>query len=82
MSHCVCASGYYRGHVGGSHLIFFVRGAVDTESPLCTMEYDVQQQKIIQLRGYRNHAAPPEVKKFVDRWLEEKCQKQNNRQAA
>ncbi|MCI9509188.1 MAG: hypothetical protein HFF10_05495 [Angelakisella sp.] len=82
LSHCVCASGYYRGHVAGSHLIFFVRGAVDTESPLCTMEYDVQQQKILQLRGYRNHDAPPEVKKFVDRWLEEKCRKQSSRQAA
>ena len=82
LSHCVCANGYYRDHVAGTHLIFFVRDAADAESPLCTMEYDAQRRKVLQLRGYRNQAAPPEVQKFVDRWLERKCAGKMNRRAA
>lgn len=80
--HCVCASGYYRGHVAGDRLIFFVRNTADVESPLCTMEYDAQRRKVLQLRGYRNQAAPPEVREFVDRWLKMKCRKQSRKLAA
>lgn len=82
LSHCVCASGYYRGHVEGNRLIFFVRDTADVESPLCTMEYDAQRRRVLQLRGYRNQAAPPEVQKFVERWLERKCAGKVNRKAA
>lgn len=82
LAHCVCASGYYRGHVAGDRLIFFVQNTADVESPLCTMEYDAQRRKVLQLRGYRNQAAPPEVREFVDRWLKKKCRKQSRKLAA
>ena len=82
LSHCVCANGYYRDHVAGNHLIFFVRDTADAESPLCTMEYDTQRRKVLQLRGYRNQAAPPEVRAFVDRWLEERCLHREKKVAA
>lgn len=36
--HCVCTNGYYRGHVEGNHLIFFVRNAADVESPFEVQE--------------------------------------------
>lgn len=82
LTHCVCAAGYYKGHIAGDHLIFFVRGLADAEKPLYTLEYDVKRQKVLQLRGHHNRAAPPEVKAFVDRWIKEKCLMGGKKQAA
>lgn len=81
LTHCVCAAGYYKGHIAGDHLIFFVRGLADAEKPLYTLEYDVKRQKVLQLRGHHNRAAPPEVKAFVDRWIKEKCLMGGKKQA-
>lgn len=81
LTHCVCAAGYYKGHIAGDHLIFFVRGLADAEKPLYTLEYDVKRQKVLQLRGHHNRTAPPEVKAFVDRWIKQRCQKDLRKQA-
>lgn len=82
LTHCVCAAGYYKGHIAGDHLIFFVRELADKEKPLYTLEYDAQKRMVLQLRGYHNRAAPPEVKEFVDRWIKQRCQKDLRKQAA
>lgn len=82
LTHCVCAAGYYKGHIAGDHLIFFVRKLADAEKPLYTLEYDTQKRTVLQLRGHHNRAAPPEVKAFVDRWIKQRCQKDLRKQAA
>ena len=82
LMHCVCANEYYQIHVAGKRLIFFVRETNTPDKSLCTLEYDVQRQKILQLRGRRNQAAPPEVKEFVERWLKVKCLEPQREQVA
>ena len=82
LTHCVCATGYYKGHIAGDHLIFFVRELADAEKPLYTLEYDAQKRTVLQLRGHHNRAAPPEVKAFVNRWIKQRCQKDLRKQAA
>lgn len=82
LEHCVCANGYYNGHIKGERLIFFVREKVDVQKPFYTLEYDVVGQRIMQLRGYRNQAAPREVRQFVDGWLARKCRGKRRKQAA
>ena len=66
--HCVCTNEYYRDHVKGTRLIFFVRKVKKPETPFFTLEYDVAENRIWQLQGFRHKTAPQEVREFVDSW--------------
>ena len=67
--HCVCTNGYYIKHVEGSNLIFFVRKNDNPDEPFCTVEYDVEKCKVLQLYGFRDRKPAKEVQDFVDGWV-------------
>lgn len=76
--HCVCTNGYYKGHVDGTNLIFFIRKKEDPATPFYTLEYGVSSQSTRQLRGYRDESAPQNVRQFTDAWLSSKCLRKKN----
>jgi hypothetical protein len=59
--HCVCSSGYYRGHVEHTSYIFFLRRAKSPSSPYYTIEYEADTNKIRQCHGYRNKLQNEEI---------------------
>ena len=67
--HCVCTNQYYIKHVEGSNLIFFVRKNDNPDEPFCTVEYDVEKCKVLQLYGFRDRKPAKEVQDFVDGWV-------------
>lgn len=71
--HCVCTNGYYRTHIKGERLIFFIRSSKNPDTPLYTLEYNVKTQNNQQIQGYRNKGVPQNVKQFADLWLQKKC---------
>lgn len=69
LSHCVGADRYYKNHIAGTRMIFFVRRAKEPEKPFLTMEIDMNELKILQLYGFDDRSAPPEVRKFANEFL-------------
>ena len=80
LGHCV-GSVYYKNHIAGTKMIFFVRKAAEKTKPFFTMEIDMQARKISQLYGFKDKPAPPEVKKFANEFLKRlpKRGKEDNR---
>lgn len=58
LHHCVGKLGYDRKFAKEQSLIFFVRSANDTETPLVTIEYDPKRNKILQF--YADHNTKPD----------------------
>lgn len=69
LNHCVGADRYYQNHIAGTKMIFFVRRAMEPEKPYFTMEIDMKELKILQLYGFSDCSAPPEVRKFANQFL-------------
>lgn len=69
LNHCVGADRYYQNHIAGTKMIFFVRRAKDPEKPFITAEIDMKELKILQLYGFGDRSAPPEVRKFANDFL-------------
>jgi len=69
LNHCVGADRYYQNHIAGTRMIFFVRQARDPEKPFITSEIDMKELKILQLYGFGDRPAPPEVRKFANEFL-------------
>lgn len=58
LHHCVGKLGYDRKQAREQSLIFFVRSATDTQTPLATIEYDPKRNKILQF--YADHNTKPD----------------------
>ena len=69
LNHCVGTDRYYENHIAGTRMIFFVRRAKEPEKPFLTMEIDMKELKILQLYGFGDRSAPPEVRKFANEFL-------------
>lgn len=73
LSHCVGSQPqYYKDHVAGMKMIFFVRATSAPNIALYTVQIDMVKHRVIQCYGYGDKAAPPQVKKFVEgfaKWL-------------
>ncbi len=70
LHHCVGNHGYDKKFAKEQSLIFFVRSATDTEKPLCTIEFDIKRNKILQF--YADHNTKPDqaVTDYVNNvWL-------------
>ena len=70
LSHCVGTHGYDQRVVRGESLIFFIRKLDEPNKPFVTVEYSLEQRKILQCQTY-NHQIPDEkVLNFVHKkWL-------------
>ncbi len=80
--HCVCAQGYYRGHVERRSYIFFLRRAKSPDIPFYTIEYEADANKIRQCQGYRHKSQTAEIRAFTDKWQNNLPGKQPTRKAA
>lgn len=65
LRHCVGSARYSENMVHGKKLILFLR---NNGKPHYTIEFDVEELKIIQIRGYQNKATTKDVKKFINKW--------------
>lgn len=75
LNHCV--GGYAQRYADGQTDILVVRKASDPDKPFYTME--VRERKVVQCRGLRNCDMTPEVRAFVQAFVEEKLQKKKAR---
>lgn len=70
LHHCVGKMGYDQKFAREQSLIFFVRSATDTETPLTTIEYSPKQKKIIQCYADHNHTPEKPIMDYVNNvWL-------------
>lgn len=69
LNHCVGSEGYYKRHIEGSKMIFFIRKVTEPTKPFFTMEIDMKQLRILQLYGFGDCSAPEEVRKFANEFL-------------
>lgn len=65
-----CVGGYIRDMAEGKTAIFFLRKASEPDKPFYTLE--LQRRKVVQCRTEHNasYVNNPDVKKFVDMWME------------
>ena len=66
LNHCVGMDCYYRKHMEGQRMIFFIRAVSAPEKPYFTMELDVLTGRILQLYGFGDCSAPKDVRKFAE----------------
>ena len=66
LNHCVGGEGYYKRHISGTQMIFFVRKVEDRGKPFFTMELNMETYRIMQLYGFGDCSAPKEVKQFAE----------------
>ena len=66
LNHCVGRDYYYRNHISGTSLIFFIRKKEEPDRPFFTMELSMGELKILQLYGYGDRAAPKDVREFAE----------------
>lgn len=69
LKHCVGGTHYAENHMKGTSMIFFIRRVKNREKPYFTMQLDMNPLRIVQIHGFGNCSAPPEVKKFVDSFV-------------
>ncbi len=68
LNHCV---GNYRNrHANGETSLFFIRLADDEDSPYYTLEFDFENMKVRQNRGFENCKRTAEVEAFEEQWVE------------
>ncbi|HAQ7040683.1 TPA: hypothetical protein IX666_001922 [Enterococcus faecium] len=67
LRHCVGGQYYIRRHAKGETTILFVRKADKLDEPYLTLE--MRNHRIVQLRGKRNQAAPPEIEQIIEKWV-------------
>ncbi len=61
-----CVGSYVDRMAEGKTVILFIRQEQEPDKPFFTME--VQNNKVVQLRGFQNSTPPEDVKKFVEVW--------------
>lgn len=66
LNHCVGRDSYYKNHIAGTSLIYFIRRKDKPERPFYTMELDMRELRILQLYGYGDKAAPKDVRAFAE----------------
>ena len=69
LNHCVGSTGYCNNHMKGKSMIFFIRRRSNPDKAFFTMELDMVNKKIVQIRGYGNKEAPAEVRKFAEAFM-------------
>ena len=69
LNHCVGRELYYKNHLAGIRMIFFVRKITNRAKPFFTMEVDMADYRICQLYGFGDCSAPPEVRKFAEAFV-------------
>lgn len=65
LHHCVGCGTYYRRHIEGINMIFFIRKNENPEKPYFTVEINVGKKEIVQLYGDHDCTAPKEIRNFV-----------------
>lgn len=68
LNHCVGGDRYYRNHISGKKMIFFVRKLSAPTKPFFTMEIDMESCKVLQLYGFGDCSAPKEVREFAEKY--------------
>lgn len=66
LHHCVGSDSYYKNHIAGTSLIFFIRKSSEPDKTYYTMELNMENLRIMQLYGYKDKGAPKEVRAFAD----------------
>lgn len=66
LNHCVGSEMYYKNHMIGNRMIFFIRKSKAPDKPYFTLEMDMQNYKILQLYGFGDRSADKEVRKFAE----------------
>lgn len=69
LNHCVGGNKYYKNHIAGTSMIFFVRKATAPEKPFFTMEVDMINYRINQLYGFGDCSASKEVRRFAEAYV-------------
>lgn len=69
LNHCVGRDSYYKNHIAGTYMIFFVRQSIAQGKPFFTMEVDMTDFRICQLYGFGDCSAPPDVRKFAEAFV-------------
>lgn len=69
LNHCVGRDSYYKNHLAGTYMIFFVRKISNRGKPFFTMEVDMTDFRICQLYGFGDRSAPPDVRKFAEAFV-------------
>ena len=65
LSHCVGSEHYYKNHIAGTRMIFFIRRIENAEKPFYTAEIDMTSFEVLQCYGFGDKAAPKEIKDFI-----------------
>ena len=65
LSHCVGGERYYKNHIAGSQMIFFIRKAALPDKPFVTCEIDMRTGMVLQCYGFGDSVPPKEVKRFA-----------------
>ena len=76
-----CVGGYIRDMAEGKTAIFFLRKVSEPDKPFYTLE--LQKKRVIQCRTEHNasYDRKPDVKKFVDMWMEKVVKSGGNKKA-
>ncbi len=70
LHHCVGGYGYAQRFVREESLIFFIRSRAKPDVPFVTVEYSLQEHKIMQCYGNRDKPPAPNVSRYVHEvWL-------------
>lgn len=69
LNHCVGSDGYYKNHIAGTHMIFFVRKSTEPGKPFFTMEVAMSDYRIEQLYGFGDCSAPKDVRAFAESFV-------------
>lgn len=69
LKHCVGGINYAEKHMKGTSMIFFVRRIENRDKPFFTMEVNMQYRQIVQIHGFGNCSAPPDVRKFAENFV-------------
>lgn len=70
LNHCVGTNEmYFKNHLEGSKMIFFIRKEEEIETPFVTMEIDIKRCIILQIYGYGDKRPAQEVVNFANKFL-------------
>ena len=65
LSHCVGSSGYFKDHINGRRMIFFIRKESALETSFVTLSVNMLTHTLSQCLGAMNKEPSKEVKKFA-----------------
>lgn len=68
LGHCVGKMGYDKKMADGKVVIMFLRHTTDITKPFVTIEYDLNQLKLLQAYAQKNTTPPSEAMAFINKW--------------